>query len=94
MAEFNEEILQILIEGITLKELLHPNFVTKIKEEFEEESVDPIKINFIVETKNDIPRSITLLHKNSKQKLDKKLVIDVDNSEDLPKILKAIKEVK
>ena len=92
--EYDGKILQILNEGVSLKELLHPKFVEKIEDEFENKNINPINLTFILETEDGLPIQITLLHKTHFQRKEKKLIIDVDESEYLDSMVKSVNEMK
>lgn len=94
MVDFEGQILQILNEGVTLKELLHPNFVNKLDEEFKDATVTPINITLALEKEDDIPTSITLVHRHKDDTKHKKFIIDVDDPSDLKGIFNSVNVVK
>lgn len=92
--DYDGKVLQILNEGVSLKELLHPKFVETIDDEFENMNIYPVNLTFILERENEIPVQITLLHKNHLQRKEKKLIIDVDEAEYLEIMVKSVNEMK
>lgn len=94
MAEYEGKILQIIYDGVTIKDLLHPDFVSKLEEEFKDVSINPINLHFVLEKEGQIPNQIRLAHKNRLQIDSKELIVDVSNTEDLDFIVNSINVVK
>ena len=87
MKEYDGKILQAIKDDFSLQDVLHPNFIKKLKKNFGDEEFIPIKMIFI--SKNQ-PKSLTLFYPNHKHTQDKKLVVDVDFPEDLDKVYFAL----
>lgn len=87
MKEYDENVLQVIKDDFSLQDVLHPNFIKKLKENFEDDEFIPIKLIFI--SKNQ-PKSLTLFYPNHRHTKNKKLVVDVDFPEDLDKLYSAL----
>ena len=83
MKEYDGNVLQAINEDFSLQDVLHPNFIEKLKEKFGDEEFIPIKLIFI--SKNQ-PKTLTLFYPTHRHTKDKKLAVDVDFPEDLDKL--------
>ena len=90
MENFNGKILQVINEGITIKDLLNTNLIKKIDEEFENANVTPIRLTFIIEEEQKAAKLINLVHKNDLQTKNKQLIVDVEDPNDLRPIINCI----
>lgn len=94
MADYDGKILQVLHEGLTVKDLLHPSFISKLEETFENKIITPISLNFIVEEENKPATQIVVFHKNSIQTKNNQLIIDIDDPLVLDDIVESVNVVK
>lgn len=94
MTDYEGKILQIVHNGVSIKDLLHPDFVAKLEDEFEGITVNPITIHFVLEKEGQIPSQIRLFHKNRLQINSKDLIVDVSDTADLDSIVNSIDVVK
>lgn len=87
MKEYNEKILQVIKDEFLLQEVLHPNFIKKIKENFGDDEIIPINLSLV--SKNQ-PKMLTLSHPTHRHTENKELVVDVDFPEDLDKLYSSL----
>ena len=87
MKEYDGNVLQAIKEDFSLQDVLHPNFIEKLIENFGDEEFSLIKMIFI--SKNQ-PKTLTLFYPTHRHTKDKKLVVDVDVPEDLDKLYFAL----
>lgn len=90
--------LQAVTQGLTLKDLLHPNFIKNLNKEFAEKNIDITNIRIKVSDK-DISEVgevdfITLFTRNLEDLLLNQVVVDVTDHENLDKIKSAIEDME
>ncbi|WP_304094626.1 hypothetical protein [Methanobrevibacter ruminantium] len=94
MANYDGKILQILHDGLTVKDLLNPSFLSKLDEVFDNKKITPVSLNLIVEEENKPITQIALFHKTSIQTKNKQLIIDIDDPKILDGIVSSVDVVK
>ena len=90
--------LQAVTQGLTLKDLLHPEFVENLNKEFQDKKIDVTNIRIKI-SDEDISETaevdfITLFTRNLEDLLLNHIVVDVTNPENLDKIKSAIEDME
>ena len=90
--------LQAVTQGLTLKDLLHPEFVENLNKKFPNKKIDVINIKIKVrdEEISEIVEVdfVTLFTRNLEDLLLNQIVVDVTNHENLEKIKSAIEDME
>lgn len=91
--QYDGEILQVVKDGIKIEEFLNQEFLDSLKEKFDEFDAIPIGISIVLEKNGLTNDTITLTH-HSKEYVEKnKIVVDVNDSNNLERILEVLKEM-
>lgn len=90
--------LQEVTQGLTLKDLLHPDFLENLNKEFEGKKIDVTNIRIKVsdEDINEVAEVdfVTLFTRDLEDLLLNQIVVDVNNHENLEKIKSAIEKME
>ena len=82
--------LQEVTQGLSLKELLNSEFIKNVNDEFEDKKIEITSIKIKVSDKDSY---VTLFTRNLEDLVLDKIVVDVENHEDLDKIKSAIEKI-
>lgn len=86
--------LQEVTQGLSLKELLNSEFIKNVNDEFEDKKIEITSIKIKVSDKDSYEVNyVTLFTRNLEDLLLDKIVVDVENHEDLDKIKSAIEKI-
>ena len=92
--------LQLITQGLDLNDFLNEELLDKIKGEFKGKQVDVTNIQFSVRDQKINEQSdetfdlITIMNRNVKDTLLNRVIIDVNNPENLDKIVSAINKLE
>ena len=92
--------LQLITQGLDLNDFLNEELLDKINEEFKGKQVDVTNIQFSVRDQKINEQSdetfdlITIMNRNVKDTLLNRVIIDVNNPENLDKIVSAINKLE
>ena len=86
--------LQEVTQGLSLKELLNSEFIKNLNDEFEDKKIEITSIKIKVSDKDSYEVNyVTLFTRNLEDLVLDKIVVDVENHEDLDKIKSAIEKI-
>lgn len=86
--------LQEVTQGLSLKDLLDSEFIKNVNDEFEDKKIEITSIKIKVTDKDSFEVNyVTLFTRNLEDLLLDKIVVDVENHEDLDKIKSAIEKI-
>lgn len=86
--------LQEVTQGLSLKDLLDSEFIKNVNDEFEDKKIEITSIKIKVSDKDSYEVNyVTLFTRNLEDLLLDKIVVDVENHEDLDKIKSAIEKI-
>ncbi len=86
--------LQEVTQGLSLKELLNSEFIKNVNDEFEDKKIEITSIKIKVSDKDSYEVNyVTLFTRNLEDLVLDKIVVDVENHEDLDKIKSAIEKI-
>ena len=86
--------LQEVTQGLSVKELLNSEFIKNVNDEFEDKKIEITSIKIKVSDKDSYEVNyVTLFTRNLEDLVLDKIVVDVENHEDLDKIKSAIEKI-
>ncbi|WP_304103910.1 hypothetical protein [Methanobrevibacter ruminantium] len=86
----DEKYLRAVKEGVTIKDYFNPEFLANLESAFEGFEIIPVGLAFALE-KDDTPKdTINMLHRNDDDVNNNRIMIDLNDPENMEIILKLL----